>query len=179
LFPTVHYLYAITVLTLLVRHCSTNMFRAMNDNSIWKLEGAQRAKWLMHCGRDTHCWRLDWVRPHSFEWAEWCIVCRDMYLTRVWKVDSISVWTRYCWECHFIGFLKIQSGSRSKWGFRRNVQKCNSYITQNGFTTARRAVMTSWRPSASTQSIYRPSAHRQTHKSENSTASFTPFTWWI
>jgi len=34
-------------------------------------------------------------------------------------------------------------------------KKCNSYIMQNGFTTARRSAMTSWQPSASTQSIYR------------------------
>ena len=48
----------------------------------------------------------------------------------VWKVDSISVQTRYCWKRCFIGFLTIWSGSRSKWGFRRNVQKCNIYITK-------------------------------------------------
>jgi len=55
-----------------------------------------------------------------------------------------------------------------------------SYITQNRFTAARRAAMTLWRPSASTQSIYRLSAHRQTYKSENSiSASFTQFTWRI
>jgi len=35
-------------------------------------------------------------------------------------------------------------------GFRRNVQKFNSYITQNGFTAARRAAMTSWRPCKTT-----------------------------
>ena len=52
-----------------------------------KLEGAQRVhisakiglgmemgwgerwvawgRWLMHCGRDTHCWRLDWMHRHT------------------------------------------------------------------------------------------------------------------
>ena len=55
------------------------------------------------------------------------IVCREKYTPRVWKVDNISVQTRYCWKCHFIGFLMIQSGSRSKWGFRRNVHKCYSF----------------------------------------------------
>jgi len=63
--------------------------------------------------------------------------------TRAWKVDNISIWTIYRWSLCFIGFLTIQSGSRSKWGFRRNVQKCNSYITHNVFSTALRAAMMS------------------------------------
>jgi len=74
--------------------------------------------------------------------TEWCIVRQEMYSTHVWKVDNISVRTRYCWKRRFIGFPVI--GSRLKWGFRRNVQKCNSYIAQNGFTAARRAAMSSW-----------------------------------
>jgi len=45
------------------------------------------------------------LRPHSFEWAEWCIVRPEMYSTRVWKVDNISVRTRYCEKRRFIGFL--------------------------------------------------------------------------
>ena len=84
------------------------------------------------------------TQSHWFEWAEWRIVRREMYSNRVQKVDIISVRTRYCWKRRFIGFLRIWSDSRLKWGFRRNVQKCNSYITQNGFTAASRAPTTSW-----------------------------------
>ena len=62
------------------------------------------------------------VRTHLNEWAEWRIVCQEMYSTRVRKVDNISVRTRFCWKCHFIAFLTTQSGSRSKWGFTRNVK---------------------------------------------------------
>jgi len=64
------------------------------------------------------------TQSHWFEWAEWRVVRREMYSTRVWKVDTISVRTKYCWKRRFIGFL--MSFSRSKWGLRRNVQKCNT-----------------------------------------------------
>ena len=50
----------------------------------------------------------------------------DFYM----KVDNISVRTIYRWKHHFIGFLAILSGSRSKQGFTRNMQKCNSCYTQ-------------------------------------------------
>jgi len=29
----------------------------------------------------------------------------EMYSTRVWKVNNISVRTRYCWKRRFISFL--------------------------------------------------------------------------
>ena len=48
--------------------------------------------------------------------------CWQMYSTRAWKVENISVRTIYCWNLCFIGFMMIQPGSRSKWGFRRNVK---------------------------------------------------------
>ena len=34
-------------------------------------------------------------------------VRREMYSTRVWKVDNISLRTKYCWKRRFIGFLMI------------------------------------------------------------------------
>jgi len=37
------------------------------------------------------------TQSHWFDWAEWRIVRQEMYSTRVWKVYSISVRTRYCW----------------------------------------------------------------------------------
>jgi len=101
-FDTVSFIHKSRVKTALNRSIFDNSYRQ-------NLEGPQRvhisAKWLMHCGRDTHCWRLDWVCPYSFEWAEWRIVRREMYLTCVWKVDNISIWTRYCWKRRFIGLL--------------------------------------------------------------------------
>jgi len=42
------------------------------------------------------------VCVHSFEWAESRIVCREMYSTRAWKVENISVRTIYCWNLCFI-----------------------------------------------------------------------------
>jgi len=47
------------------------------------------------------------TQSHWFEWTEWPIVRREMYSTRAWKVDTISVQTRYCWKRRFIGFLMI------------------------------------------------------------------------
>ena len=65
--------------------------------------------------------------------------------------------TSFYWLSGDIVRFKIEVGFR-------NVQKCNSHITQNGFTAARRAAMTSWRPSASMQSIYRLSADTDRQK---------------
>jgi len=48
-----------------------------------------------------------------------------MWLVR--EVGNISIQTIYHWNLRFIGFLAIKSGSRLKWGFRRNVQKCKLY----------------------------------------------------
>jgi len=52
----------------------------------------------------------------------------DVYLTYALKVDSISVRTMYHWNRYFIGFLKIQSSSRSMVVFTRNLQKCNNHF---------------------------------------------------
>jgi len=56
------------------------------------------------------------LHPHWFEWAEWRIFSTETYSTRTWKVDSISVRTRYRWNLRFIGFPKIQWNSRSMFG---------------------------------------------------------------
>jgi len=45
------------------------------------------------------------TQSHWYEWAEWRIVCWEMYLTRAWKVENISVRTIYRWKRRFIGFL--------------------------------------------------------------------------
>jgi len=34
----------------------------------------------------------------------WRIVRRELYSTRVWKVDNISVRTRYCWKRCLLAF---------------------------------------------------------------------------
>ena len=55
----------------------------------------------------------------------------EMYSTRTWKVNNISVWTIYGWKCLFIGFLKTQSVTKSKLGFMRNLQKCKQITTSS------------------------------------------------
>jgi len=51
-------------------------------------------------------------------------VLTEIYLTHAWKAKNISVRTIHHWKRHFRGFLATQSGSKSKWGLWRNVQKC-------------------------------------------------------
>jgi len=81
-------------------------------------------------------WALRPVFNSDGGWQASTQCVAQMYSTRAWKVDNISVQTIYHWNLCFFGFLKILSGSRWKWAFRRNVQKCNSYITQNVFSAA-------------------------------------------
>jgi len=45
------------------------------------------------------------VCVHSFEGAEWHVVCWETYSTRAWKVENISIRTIYDWNLCFIGFL--------------------------------------------------------------------------
>ena len=107
---------------------------------------------------DAVVWGGEWSGPRHWciRWGYTCLkrkglllgffdICTPIHLDRqndvlfaeicirlVWKVENISVWTRYCWKRRFIGFLMILSGSRSKWGFRTKLlQKCNSWHTQN------------------------------------------------
>ena len=60
--------------------------------------------------------------PHWFEWR----FLTEMYSTCACTVDNISVQTIHRPKRLFIGFLKIQSVSRSKLGFTKNLQKSNS-----------------------------------------------------
>jgi len=57
------------------------------------------------------------TQSHWFEWAEWHIVRREMYSTRVWKFDTFSVWTRYCWKHRFIGFWRYSQVQDRSGGF--------------------------------------------------------------
>jgi len=54
------------------------------------------------------------------------VVLTEIYSTRVWEVDNISLRTIYRWNLRFIGFPDIQSSSRPMLGFTRNLQNCNS-----------------------------------------------------
>jgi len=69
------------------------------------------------------------------------IVCwlTEMYLTRAWKVDSISIW-----NLRFIVFPKIQLSLRSMLGFMRNLQQCNSWHMQNGHSATWCSGTMSW-----------------------------------
>jgi len=58
-------------------------------------------------------------------WFKSSIFCTEIYSTHAWKVENISARRIYCWNRRFIGFPKIQSSSRSKLGFKRNMQKFN------------------------------------------------------
>jgi len=82
------------------------------------------------------------VCTHVNGWND--ILFAEKCVRLMWKVNNISIWTRYCWKHRFISFLAIQSGSSGKWGFKSNVQKCSSHIMQNGFTAARHAAIMSW-----------------------------------
>ena len=80
---------------------------------------------------------------HSHEWAddvlfaENCIrlVCEKLTIFPYGQdiVGNVVYWLSG-------DIVRFKIGVR----FRTNVRKCNSYITQNGFTAARRAVITSW-----------------------------------
>jgi len=59
-----------------------------------------------------------------------CILKTDMYLTHAWKVDSISVWIIYQWNCYLLFFLKMYFATRLKFAFVRNLLKCNSDFTK-------------------------------------------------
>jgi len=68
--------------------------------------------------------------PHIGQMISMAYFVTEMYSTRAWKVDNISVWTIHRCNRRFIGFPKIYSSSVSMLGFKSNWQKCNSWHTK-------------------------------------------------
>jgi len=82
--------------------------------ALWTLSGITRVRrYCAYCFWDVSAF----VPPFVLMGAEWRIVRQEMYSTRMWKVGDI---VRF----------KIEVG------FSRNVQKCNSWHTQNGCSAA-------------------------------------------
>ena len=80
------------------------------------------------------------------------IVRREMYSTRVWKVDSISICTRYHWRRLFIGFLaiyycQVQERSGGLWEICKNVTVIThkkSHFNRNGIRPVKNWVVGCW-----------------------------------
>jgi len=70
------------------------------------------------------------------------VVGECFFWYRLTRVVPDNVHRAVKWLCVCVCSVDIVTvGSRSKWGFRRNVQKCNSWHTQSGcFVKSKRAV---------------------------------------
>jgi len=100
-------------------------------------------------GLESVLWQNGWLDPDAVWDGEWgwgmgvldrgpdspvgplvsvTYFLTEMFSTRAWKVDSISIWTRCRRNLCFIGFLKTRSNLRSMLGFARNLQKCNTHF---------------------------------------------------
>ena len=71
-------------------------------------------------------------------------VLTEMYSTRAWKVDNISVRTIHRWKLRFIGFLKMQSSLRSMFEFARNLLIFNTYFRRRSSIAATWGDMSPW-----------------------------------
>jgi len=54
----------------------------------------------------------------------------EMYSTRAWKIDNISVWTIYHWKRLSIGFPKVYSSFKIEVEVYEIFAKCNSDFTE-------------------------------------------------
>jgi len=55
-----------------------------------------------------------------------CILKIEMYSTRAWKFDDISVQTAYQWNHYLFFFLRMYFVMRPKLAFMTSLLKCNS-----------------------------------------------------
>jgi len=62
--------------------------------------GWEWGQWMDGCIRWGHMSQGKGAVSGGFlpHWFEWCIFRTEMYLTAAWKVDNISLQTKYCWK---------------------------------------------------------------------------------
>ena len=89
------------------------------------------------------------TQSHWFEWAEWHIVRREMYSTRVWKFDTFSVWTRYCWKHRFIGFWRYSQVQDRSGGFGEMYKNVALISRKMDFTHTPQHAVQPWVPMTS------------------------------
>ena len=122
--------------------------------SVWKVYCGKTADWIrmpfgmvsgvgwgMGVLKDgPHAPRRRWfcgvLAAIGFYWFQWHICWTEMYLTRAWKVDNISIRTIRHWNLCFIGFPEIQPSLRSMLGFAWNLQECYNHFTKKSLFAA-------------------------------------------